>query len=410
MNGTRMAVAIEPALDERYRIVQQEVDIGVSALRENDPLMAITLFQSALQKISINDPFHDHLVHNLLSSYKCLIENSLRIGDFSAVDAHIRAALRLEILGEMQNSLDFRARFAAIFQDIAVTLYKNRRFSDSVSFCRKAIFVDSGVGSQVNLVNALVASRQRAVLSDFTSDINSSQLGRHLFIACVPKSGSTFLKNALLYLTGYRDAFMVNTPSQFEQDLYLPTLLRTAKRNTVTQQHCRASDINVFIMQAFEIRPVVLVRNVFDAVVSLLDFYNGGAYANSYFREDYSGLDPQTKVDLIIDNFVPWYFQFVVSWEMAQKQERLDMCWLNYEDMIADKTGTVLKILNFYGLTASEKDINETITRIESQKEKTRFNRGVSGRGAEGLSRYDKDRITNHAKYYPSADLTRLGL
>ena len=56
MNGTRMAVAIEPALDERYRIVQQEVDLGVSALRENDPVIAITLFQSALQKISINDP------------------------------------------------------------------------------------------------------------------------------------------------------------------------------------------------------------------------------------------------------------------------------------------------------------------------------------------------------------------
>jgi hypothetical protein len=43
--------------------------------------MAVTLFQSALQKLTVDQPLYDHLVHNLLLSYKLLIEQLLGSGD-----------------------------------------------------------------------------------------------------------------------------------------------------------------------------------------------------------------------------------------------------------------------------------------------------------------------------------------
>ena len=180
--------------------------------------------------------------------------------------------------------------------------------------------------------------------------------------------------------------------------------------DTVTQQHCRASDANVQMMQAFEIKPVVLVRNIFDSVMSLLDFYNKGAFYNSYFRADYQSLDEETKIDLLIDNVIPWYFQFVASWSLVEKQKSLEIFWLSYEDLIADKPSAIQNVLRFYGLGASLRSVEQKIKETESEERKIRFNKGVAGRGESGLSERHKERIRRLARYYPATDFSRIGL
>jgi hypothetical protein len=397
--------------DERlYGTVQQEVDLGVKALSDKDGEMAIVFFQSALQKLEVRQSFHDHLVHNLLLGYKVQIEQRLEDGEHLAAASILDRALKLEILGEMASDIGFRKRFAGVFDSLGVVFFQHREFDESVRCCRKAISVYPSSGFRINLENVLRASDQSAVLSDFSSDLNDDAIGRHVFIACVPKSGSTFLKNALLSVTGYRDAFMVYTPGQFEQDLYLPMLESVAGVDTVTQQHCRASDANVQMMQAFEIRPVVLVRDIFDCVISLLDFYNRGAFSNSFFRGDYASLDKETRIDLLIDNLVPWYFQFVASWSLVEKHRRLDLLWLCYEDLIADKPKVINDVLGFYGLAAPRRRLEQRIKEIESEKRRTRFNKGVAGRGQSRLSHNQKTRIKTYAKYYPTTDFSRIGL
>jgi tetratricopeptide (TPR) repeat protein len=394
----------------RYRTVQQEVEFGVQALKREDGGMAVTFFQSALQKLAIDQPFYDHLVHNLLLSYKVLAEQLFAAGDAEAANKILRTALKLEIRGEMAKDTDFRQRFAGAFQELGLVFFKYRHFEASVSCCRKAIAIHSAPGSHINLTNSLAKSGQRAELADFMADLTKEQLGRHIFIACVPKSASTFLKNLLVNLTGFRDVFMVSAANQNEHELYLPTLRETAHFDTVTQQHCRASDANVQLMQAFEIKPVVLVRNIFDSVMSLLDFYDKGAFDNSYFREDFQKLDEETKIDLLIDNVIPWYFQFVASWSLVEKQKKLDIFWLRYEDLIADKPTAVLDVLKFYGFGAARRGVEQRIKEIEADGRKNRFNKGVKGRGESRLSETQKERVRHFAKYFPATDFSRIGL
>jgi hypothetical protein len=392
-----------------YSILQQEVELGGEALKRESADMAVTLFQSALQKLTVDQPFYDHLVHNLLLSYKLLIEKLLKQGDTSMALDFLRAALRLEIRGKMAADSAFLRRFAGVFQNLGIVFFQNNLNEASVLCSRKAIAIYPSPGSYVNLTNSLAASGQRATLSDFTSEITTEQLGRHLFIACVPKSASTFLKNLLVNLTGYRDLFAVYAAGQSEHEIYLPTLRESADLDTVTQQHCRASDANVHLMQAFGIRPVVLVRNIFDSVMSLLDFYNKGAFQTSYFRADWPALDEETKIDLLIENVVPWYFQFVASWDLAEKQNRLEVYWLSYEDLVADKPSSVLKVLEFYGLGASRRGVEQRIAQIESEERKIRFNKGVTGRGRSGLNDRQKEQVRRLTKYYPSTDFARIG-
>ena len=411
MNGlATQTLSVNTSDESLYATVQQEVDIGIKALAGEDANMAVVLFQSALQKLSIDHPFHDHLVHNLLESYKLQIKQKLEHGKWADASTILDRALKLEILGDMALDIQFRKGFAGAFDALGTTLFGHGKFDESVRCCRKAISIHNSPGFRINLENALRESGQRALLGDFTTEVTAEQLGRHIFIACVPKSGSTFLKNVLLSLTGYRDAFMVYTPGQFEQDLYLPIVETVARHDTVSQQHCRATDANVQLMQAFEIKPVVLVRNIFDSVVSLLDFYNKGAFSNSIFRADYPDLDEQTRIDLLIDNFVPWYFQFVASWSLVEKQGRLDLMWLRYEDLISNKPKAVTDVLGFYGLGAPLRGVEQRIREIESEKQRTRFNKGVAGRGKAKLSHNQKRRISNHAKYFPTTDFSSIGL
>ncbi|MGB7068630.1 MAG: sulfotransferase domain-containing protein [Pyrinomonadaceae bacterium] len=410
MPDSAQSIGIDVSSQNLYDVVQQEVDLGAQALKREDAEMAITLFQSALQKLTPEQPFYDHLVHNLLLGYKLLIEQLFNAGDSASAASLLRPVLNLEITGEMADKTEFCKKFAGAFQGLGLVFFKFRLFEASVLCFRKSISISKAPGFHVNLSNALAAGGQRSELSDFTTDITREQLGRHIFIACAPKSGSTFLKNLLAGLTGYRDAFMVYGSGQFEQEIYLPTLRETAHLDTVTQQHCRASDANIQLMQAFEIRPVVLVRNIFDSVISLLDFYNGGAFKNSYFRGDYMALDEETKVDLLIDNFIPWYFQFVASWSLVEKKRELEILWLSFEEMIGNKASATKNVLEFYDLGASLRNVEKKIKETESATRKIRFNKGVSGRGISGLNDRQKERIRRLARYYPSADFGRIGL
>ncbi len=406
----KQALEVSPGSEDFYSVVQQEVDLGVRALANGDAEMAITFFQSSLEKLSVEESFYDHLVHNLLSAYNLLIEQLLAASRLDDARQLLHATLRLEINGDMSAEDDFLRRFAGEFQTLGTAFFQKGLHSESIACCRKAISVYSGPGSHVNLTNSLAAAGNPAILSDFANEMSVEELGRHIFIACVPKSASTFLKNLLVNLTGFRDLFAVYAAGQSEHEIYLPALREFARHNTVTQQHCRASDANVHLMQGFGIRPVVLVRNIFDSVMSLFDFYNNGASQTSYFKTDWHALDDETKVDLLIENVVPWYFQFVASWDAAEKQKRVELHWLTYEDLIADKPSSVLRVLEFYGLGASRRGVEQRITEIESEERKIRFNKGVAGRGKTGLTDRQKDRIRRQARFYPSADLSRLGL
>ena len=407
---TGREIGIQPASQNLYSVVQQEVELGVQALNRQDADMSVMLFQSALQKLTIDEPFYDHLVHNLLLSYKLLIDKLLKQRDRPMALNFLGAALRLEIRGEMEGDSTFLRKFAGVFQSLGIVFFQNNLNEASILCCRKSISVFPSPGSYVNLTNSLAAAGQPAMLSDFTIEIRPEQLGRHLFIACVPKSASTFLKNLLVDVTGYRDLFTVYAAGQSEHEIYLPTLRESAQLDTVTQQHCRASDANVHLMQGFGIRPVVLVRNIFDSVISMFDFYNKGAFQTSYFRADWLALDDETKIDLLIENVIPWYFQFVASWDLAEKQKRLELLWLSYEDLIADKPESVSKVLEFYGLGASRQGVEQRVREIESEERKIRFNKGVAGRGKLGLNDRQKEQIRRLARYYPSTDFGRIGL
>jgi len=261
---------------------------------------------------------------------------------------------------------------AEIFHDRGLALFGAGLVAAALPCQRRAIALYPCPSFSNNLINTLSLLRQPSVLTDYCDTLEPKDLAPHLLIAGQPKSGSTFLKNVLCELTGFRDLFLFHASGQSEQDLFFPSLLEFATVPTVTQQHCRAAESNLQLMQAFGMRAVVLVRNLADVVVSLRDLYNQGAIFGTFFNpETWRQRDAECQANLIIDHIVPWHLQFLASWQQAEKEQRAPVFWLTWEALMQDQYSAVQRILEFHRLSGLDGKINAALSKLAGENRRT---------------------------------------
>jgi hypothetical protein len=231
----------------------------------------------------------------------------------------------------------------------------------------------------------------------------------HGIVACFPKSGSTYTVKTICKLTGVRSRMFCQGWYE-EQNLYKPELLRYLSYDTVSRQHMPGTPGNVELLRKYDMRTVILVRNIYDVCASLYDHYQnestiGGA---AYFDAGFIDLTGEQKLDAIVDLVVPWYFKFYVSWWDTCKHDDSGIIWLRYEDMLADRKAYFSTVMDHFGLTYDDQKLTEVVN--EAPTEGERFNKGVSGRGELVLSPDGKRRIQRYCRYYPTVDFSRIGL
>lgn len=307
---------------------------------------------------------------------------------------------------------DVRTALMQLYRSLSTTyFYRTGNIVGATDVIRRLLAFEPNEATdlQINLVDCLWRIGEKALLSDFTPAVKPEDIGKHILVACMPKSGSSFLMQVLYHLTGYERVPFAFAYMRNEQDLYLPQLLRYARRNTVTQQHCRATQPNVALLQAFGIRPVILVRNIHDIVVSLTDFYDHGAVYNSFLFGHWELLSPSGRIDAVIDHIVPWYLSFYASWVETCERKQLDALFVTYEDMIADKPGTISAVARFLDIAKSDADCAIAVARAEGETGATRKNQGVSGRGASRLTDEQKARIARLTEAYVNTDFSLIG-
>jgi Sulfotransferase domain len=238
--------------------------------------------------------------------------------------------------------------------------------------------------------------------------------GPYVFVACMPRTGSTFLTETLCELTGFKRIELTDAYAENEQELDVPRLLDAYSYGSVTQQHVVANARTVGLMRDFGIRPVVLVRDVFDAVVSIRHFLltEGCGKWPTFFTTDerFRQLDEAAQYEQIVELGLPWYFDFFVSWAGVARQGTLETLWLRYEDAVADWPRAVGRVAEFYGLEASPSAIEAALARTSARASSLRLNKGVPGLGRTALPPGAVDRIRGYARFYPDVDFTPIGL
>lgn len=236
--------------------------------------------------------------------------------------------------------------------------------------------------------------------------------GRFVLFAAMPKSGSTYLTRVLSRLLGYEHSYLAFSYQNVEQELYVPKVLDAFGKGSVVQQHFKANDPNLEILETFAIRPIVLTRHIQDVVVSLRDHVLESRFDNlpslhppREFREH----DAERQFDFLVDFFGPWLIGFYVSWIHAERASKVSCCRLRFEDCIADWPAAIETILGFLRLDRSRSQIEDALNETAAGGN-TRLNKGVVGRGDSSLTDDQLRKLAEFASYYQDIDFSPVGL
>jgi hypothetical protein len=105
---------------------------------------------------------------------------------------------------------------------------------------------------------------------------------------------------------------------------------------------------NAALLKVFGVKSIILVRGIFDAMVSLMDdlrrkeklpmFGTGiNGYSFIWHDEMIKACPDDRLLDAIIDLVVPWYINFYVSWFRLGEHGTVHAKWVTYEELINEE-------------------------------------------------------------------------
>lgn len=178
-------------------------------------------------------------------------------------------------------------------------------------------------------------------------------------VIATPKSGSTFVTNVIRQHGKLPARRLCYAYSSNEHELYVPALVTAKITGGVSQLHMRGTPHNLQLIQAFNIRSIILTRNVFDALASFREDVRKklsveglgrgiAGYSFVWLTPDLLKLSDEELMDYCIDFYVPWYINFILSWQQCTRDPRF--LFLRYESLMADKAGAFARITQLIGL------------------------------------------------------------
>jgi len=185
-----------------------------------------------------------------------------------------------------------------------------------------------------------------------------------LYVAGLPKSGTTWLEKMLCSFPGFCDV-MIPEAVAFEQKhkqshtFELPAGLfnRFTKALVVLKLHAHGSLHNYKLLEQNKTRYVVLYRDLRDVAVSHIFYVQRTAYHPEH--KDYKYLDTKEALKHFAATLLPEFIKWVDSWQ-AHVASPLSYI-VKYEDLTADPFNKLKEIAVHYGIQTTDDELQYII-------------------------------------------------
>ncbi len=177
-----------------------------------------------------------------------------------------------------------------------------------------------------------------------------------LFVAGLPKSGTTWLEKMLSSFPGFHELLIPEVASHElrtggSHDFELPDDMFERFRGmlVLTKMHAHGSAHNAGVLKRAGVPYVVLYRDLRDVAVSNYFYVRNTPWHPEYPL--YAPLPLQEGLRVFSERTLPAYAAWVRSWRDNRDPEASLM--LRYEDMLADARGSLTRIAALFGLDDS---------------------------------------------------------
>lgn len=247
-------------------------------------------------------------------------------------------------------------------------------------------------------------------------------------LANPPKVAGTFVRGVIITLLeeNYQSFLSRGSYASTNQarDLYFPTVLnqhivaRPTPTAAVMHCHLLPNFPNQNTIQLFNIPTAVVSRNIFDTLVSYFDMMEKlprESASNDIIYDittRYHDLSEDQKRYFLVNMAPMWYLRFYSAWLEYTETAAKKPLWLRYDELKSNPVKFIGRLAKHYDPNNhySKKKIQNSLDQMTKDKDKLRYNKGVSGRGDAFFTEKEKQTITDIMSFNGTSALEKLGV
>ncbi len=229
------------------------------------------------------------------------------------------------------------------------------------------------------------------------------------------QAAGTYLRSAAVQACGGQVTRVVHAQGGRDAVLYLPALLNYyahgfPARTLVTHVHMQALPSNNALVEALDLRPVIMMRAIPDMLASYWDMLDqadeitANHWLNQQLPPQFKTLTDRDKGDYLIEMMAPWYVSYFATWMDYMLAAPGRVLMLDYDDFRAEPAATLEALLLHSRLPASRDLCEAALATVWQERSHFRFNKGVTGRGRDRFSPLQIARLTRMLAFYPQLE------
>jgi hypothetical protein len=231
-----------------------------------------------------------------------------------------------------------------------------------------------------------------------------------VMFAFAPKSAGTFLRSAAIFAIRGQLLRIVHAQGGRDAQLYFPTFIAYylgafGEEVVVAHVHMQALPGNRNFIEAFDLKPVVMIRSIPDMLASYWDMLEGDAASrdeglNCRIPKTFPTMAREEKANFLIDIMGPWYASYFATWLDYASDSQGRVLLLRYEDFLVSPSLTLERALAHAGAPSTAARCRSAIDAAWNERDLHRFNRGRSSRGREYFTPDQIARLAHMLSYY----------
>lgn len=234
-----------------------------------------------------------------------------------------------------------------------------------------------------------------------------------LVVSAPMKSGSTFISESLCQAFGlpkvslmmllarpyHYQTFGAATRSHEVDELALLTACLRPE-GFVAHHHMLGTQFLAKQAELYNLKFVLMKRNIFDCLVSLDDFLakrlsslfgDVGDYLETQLPLGWRELEQDERIHHLLNRFLHHYVHYHVSWTLMERHGLVSPLWISYEDeVLVDKVKMADRLGSWLGCSAEVvEQLAAQFSREKASLGTVHFNKGIAGRGRaiQGVNR-----------------------